>query len=74
MARAMTCIYNGKEVSIDEAIEIRENSGNKNSNSLNFKCKECGEQVRPHKAGGNSSAHFEHLMRNARCQLSDPAR
>lgn len=36
-----------------------------------FRCKECGEPVRPHKAGGHMKAHFEHLSRNPRCRLSD---
>ena len=72
MARATTCMYESKEISIEEALEFRNQT--KERKKLQFSCVECGHRVRPHKAGGNASAHFEHLIRNPKCNLSDPAR
>lgn len=74
MARAQICIFNGVKISVEKAIKIREGTSQKERKKLNFKCIECENKVRPHKAGGNASAHFEHLMRNATCKLSDPAK
>ncbi len=67
MARATTCSFNNQEIPIEEALQMREGS----SSALNFRCGECNEQVRPHKAGGGMSAHFEHLIRNPGCSRSD---
>lgn len=39
--------------------------------NLGFRCKHCGEPVRPHKASASQAAHFEHLERNPVCPLSD---
>ena len=39
---------------------------------LGFRCRHCGEPVRPHKASATQAAHFEHLERNPGCPLSDP--
>ena len=38
---------------------------------LDFRCKHCGQPVRPHKASASQAAHFEHLERNPVCPLSD---
>lgn len=38
---------------------------------LRFRCKHCGEPVKPHKASATQGAHFEHLRRNPACPLSD---
>lgn len=40
---------------------------------IGLRCKECGKPVTPHQSKGES-AHFEHLKRNPKCSLSDPAR
>jgi predicted RNA-binding Zn-ribbon protein involved in translation (DUF1610 family) len=65
MPTAIYCIYNGKEISIKKAIELRK----KNSSSL-FLCVSCGEAIKPHASGGHTDAHFEHLVRNPECPLS----
>jgi hypothetical protein len=39
---------------------------------LQFRCKQCGEAVKPHRASAAQGAHFEHLRRNPACPLSDP--
>ena len=39
-----------------------------------FLCPDCGKPVKPHDAGGDHAAHFEHLRRNKKCSLSLPSR
>ena len=39
---------------------------------LGFRCKECGEAVKPNKGSPTQRAHFEHLRRNPACPLSHP--
>jgi hypothetical protein len=73
MARSTMCTLNGCEISIDQAIELRDSALYRNVNSPDFRCTECGHSVRPHNAGGLTCAHFEHLNRNPNCRLSDPA-
>jgi len=74
MARATICTLDDREISIDEAIKMRESARSRGINSPGFRCTECGNSVRPHNAGGDACAHFEHLERNPNCKLSDPAR
>lgn len=65
---AMTeCILNGRTIDVLEAIDIRDTEGRAASD---FRCTECKEPVRPHRAGGNAAAHFEHLERNPDCSQS----
>lgn len=70
MARATTCVLDRREISVEEALEMRGQGGR--GRPYDFRCKECGEPVRPHNAGGHMKAHFEHLTRNPGCRLSDP--
>lgn len=74
MARAKKCIMEEKEITVEKALIIRDASPSGRRKSLGFSCIECGKAVRPHKAGGNGTAHFEHMERNPQCQLSDPFR
>ena len=74
IARAEKCIMEGKEITVEKALTIRDASPSGGRKALGFICIECGKAVRPHKAGGNGAAHFEHLERNPQCQLSDPFR
>jgi len=67
MKASVSCIYSGKELTVIEAIELRDNSKEKPY----FTCISCGEAVRAHKAGANSSAHFEHHERNYSCPYSE---
>ena len=60
------CIYNGEELTIAEAIVLRDNSKYKPF----LTCISCGEPVKAHKAGANSSAHFEHHERSYSCPYS----
>ena len=74
MARANECNFNGKVISVENALEIRDATTAGKRKFLGFECLECGQAVRPHKSGGNGAAHFEHLIRNPQCALSDPFR
>jgi hypothetical protein len=67
MAKMTVCILNGKSIDIDEAIDIKA-MGVKVA--ADFRCNECNNPVRPHRAGGYSAAHFEHLKRNPNCSKS----
>ena len=71
MSRAVTCTFEGRVISIENALVLRVGIPVGERKSL-FKCIECGKDVRPHKSGGSISAHFEHLRRNNKCNLSDP--
>ena len=74
MARANECNMEGEVITVENALTIRDATPSARRKSLGFECIECGKAVRPHKAGGNGAAHFEHLERNPQCQLSDPIR
>jgi hypothetical protein len=66
MPKSETCTWNGRSIGIQTALEIRDRS-----TTPDFRCPECGDRVRPHKAGANGpAAHFEHLKVNPRCLLS----
>jgi adenylosuccinate lyase len=65
--RATTCLLDGEKIVIDEALRLRNQPGGP---SRNFLCEECGEKVSPHKEGGGSIAHFEHLSKNRACSRS----
>ena len=70
MPLATSCLYQGKVISVEEAILIKQRESHRKAGNL-FKCTECNAPVRPHKTGGDASAHLEHLERNSRCSLSD---
>ena len=74
MARSTICNIGTRVVSVDDAIEMRDNARSRGLDYSDFRCPECGESVRPHRAGSGACAHFEHLSRNPNCRLSDPAR
>ena len=69
MPRATTCLFKKRKIDVNEALDLRDDEGS--SVSLDFRCVECEKRVRPHKAGGATSAHFEHLSRNSGCSRSD---
>jgi hypothetical protein len=69
MATSTTCIYEGEEITIEQALNIR---GNQKLPEGTFECTECFLPVRPHNEGGHTPAHFEHCARNANCSLSHP--
>jgi len=74
MPRMTKCILDGKEIGVDEALRLRDESRRGKRLVPHFVCDKCGRPVRPHKAGGYAEAHFEHLERNSGCPQSDPMR
>ena len=60
----------GKKVSIEFALKQRELAKKSKSLMPKYLCVECGNLVRPHRAGEKNQAHFEHLNRNKKCSLS----
>jgi len=74
MPRAITCMLNGAEISVLEAIRLRDDSIRRRAARCDFRCAECGHPVRAHKDGDSGAAHVEHLVRNSACTLSYPAR
>ncbi|MFQ3246610.1 MAG: hypothetical protein ACI9SP_003263 [Arenicella sp.] len=65
------CMYEGKMITVHEALELRKM--HKLSSRDCFQCVECSEPVRAHKASKTTShpAHFEHFKRNPECSYSD---
>jgi hypothetical protein len=74
MPKATTCLLDRKEISVSKALDLRDRAKRKREEKPDFRCRECGEAVRPHNAGGKAAAHIEHLERNRNCSLSDPPR
>ena len=74
MPLATTCTLNGIEISIEDALEIRD-ARRRNQPYPAFRCCSCGEPVRPHKEGTTGqAAHFEHHPANPDCTLSPGTR
>jgi hypothetical protein len=70
MAKMVTCLLNGKPISINRALGIRDRDRRK---VRKFLCTGCQDPVRAHKAGSHAAAHFEHRRpSNPDCPLSDP--
>lgn len=71
MIKSTSCIFDGKEIQISDALSLREERKGSRK-KLSFYCTECERLVDPHIDGENSPAHFEHRERNADCSLSVP--
>ena len=68
--KAVFCTFEGSRLAVQEALELRDRRSF--DRELSFLCEECGEPVRPHRAGTTGqAAHFEHHRRNPECRLSD---
>lgn len=70
MATATWCNFEQHEISVQEAIRLRQIARTDHRPTPAFTCIECGQPVRPHKGGGHTPAHFEHFQRNNNCSLS----
>ncbi len=70
MPKMITANSEGKNVDIETALIRREQAKKNKILMPKYSCIECGKPVRPHKAGPNNQAHFEHLERNKRCSKS----
>ena len=66
MPKATMCNLDGRLIGITDALLLR-----KARNAAMFRCRDCGEQVRPHREGTTGqAAHFEHQTKNPKCALS----
>lgn len=70
MPRATTCLFENREIGIDEALRFRDDGGRTPTSQL--LCVECKERVKAHRSGGSGGAHFEHFRRNSDCSRSVP--
>jgi hypothetical protein len=69
MSMATKCRLHSGEIDVGRAIEVRDRRGS--APYPEFRCIECGQLVRPHKAGTTGQgAHFEHRIANPNCNLS----
>ena len=67
MPKATFCYLEGRQIDIDEALQLREAG----KSSPAFCCTACGEHVRAHRRGTTGqAAHFEHRVQNPHCSLS----
>lgn len=71
MSKLIECLQDGRLLSIDEALNVRDGRGK--FNPPHFQCPECGQQVDAHREGPGSLARFEHRVRNPNCSLSHMA-
>ena len=70
MPKMIKSVHEDKIVTITDALKMKINAIKSHSIMPKFYCTECGLRVRPHKAGKNNGAHFEHLKRNKNCLMS----
>ena len=70
MPKATTCKLYGQIIGVDEALYSRDEARRCRKPYPPFRCRECGELVRPHKRGTtDQAAHFEHRERSLGCPL-----
>lgn len=62
----ITCRYDHQEITITQALEIRQNNEN-----VDFVCLGCGNILFAHseRFDGQNIAHFEHQVKNENCPL-----
>jgi hypothetical protein len=68
MVKATDCV-----IDIELALSIREMLPTASSGYLGFRCRECGQPVKPHRgaeAPTDFPAHFEHIKANPNCSRS----
>jgi len=73
MPKMINCNYNGSQINIEEALNLRDQAVSRGADKPNFLCIECNLPVRAHSSGGDTVAHFEHQERNSACSLSHEA-
>lgn len=68
MPKMVTCLSDGKPVSIEQALIMRDDATKRNVANPLFHCDECGLPVGPHTDGTTGAqAHFEHEAKNTEC-------
>lgn len=58
-------LFENRVIDANEGVDLKTQHGT----NPDFKCTECNQAVRVHRAGGKHPAHFEHLERNRHCSL-----
>jgi len=71
MPKMITCLRNGKRISVNEALTSRDFAKSRGLPTSAFECEECKQPVIAHKESSNARAHFEHRERNEHCSQSD---
>jgi competence CoiA-like predicted nuclease len=70
MPKATTCHLDGRLIEVDKAIILRSQADIQKTARPEFRCRECGKPVKPHRTGTtNQQAHFEHHKKNQQCLL-----
>ena len=68
--KATDCKLYGELIGVDQALYLRDEARRRRERIPPFRCRECGEFVRPHKRGTTAqAAHFEHRESSAGCSL-----
>lgn len=70
MPRAIDCILDGQTINVKEALQRRSDAMKFKQKYPDFRCRECGNSVKPHKESVDQSAHFEHRQRISKCSRS----
>jgi hypothetical protein len=71
MPKMITCLRNGKRISINDALTARNLAKRNRLPAPTFECEECKQRVIAHKESSYGHAHFEHRKRNEHCSQSD---
>jgi hypothetical protein len=72
MPRMPMVRYGADEITVNEALRLRDSAQKHRTSQPQFECVECGSPVRVHAAGSvRGTAHGEHLERNPECSMSD---
>jgi hypothetical protein len=71
MPKMISCLRNGKRISVNEALTSRDFAKRRGLPAPTFECEECKQPVIAHKASASGKAHFEHRDYNERCSQSD---
>jgi hypothetical protein len=67
MLLSATCLYNAREITVQMALEKRDEARAMGSGGLDFRCVECKMAVVPHRGSAHGGAHFEHRYKNQNC-------
>lgn len=67
MPKSITCHLNQKTITIEDAIDLRFAANQKGQPHPDFRCRDCGKPVRPHRGSEYGAGHFEHREKNTNC-------
>lgn len=70
MPKMTRCNLGDKPITVEAALDLRNDFHRGRAEKPEFRCTKCGQAVRVHKGSPYAAAHFEHLERNERCSQS----